>query len=494
MESVANFFGCAYAAICMSSLKSAGRARTVVKLQALEMSVQRTLIRYRMLEPGDHVLVSVSGGADSTGLLLCLRSLAPKLGFTVSVAHLNHRIRGTEADQDEEFVKKLCAELQVPVVSETQDVRRDALARKQNLEESAREARYRFLREVAGRVGARKIALGHTLNDQAETVLMRLVRGSGNDGITAMSAVREGLFIRPFLETSRQEIVAYLKHSGVSYREDSTNSDLQLKRNRIRHELIPYLNNHLNPKVVEALARYARTAQEIGDYLHVQTQSAFEEVQTGVPGGISLSVEKLLSFHPAVQKNILRHAVKHVRGSLRGIGMRTVQDLLLLCRPGSSGRQVKLPEKLLATRQFDQLLFLDTGSLATAGYSHKLRVPGQIHVPEIGVEFQALVVARALPRELNSSADQVYLDADALPGNLVIRSRRSGDRYGGPGRRKVKKMLIDARIPLQARAALPMLASGNIVLWIPGFAPAPVVAVQAKTTRQVVLKMTRRRL
>lgn len=475
----------------MPSLKSAGRARPVLKRQALEMSVQRTLSRHRMLQPGDHVLVSVSGGADSTGLLLCLRSLAPKLGFTLSVAHLNHRIRGTEADQDEEFVKKLCAELQVPFVSEAQDVRRDAVAGKKNLEESAREARYRFLREVAGRVGAHKIALGHTLNDQAETVLMRLVRGSGNDGITAMRPVREDLFIRPFLETSRQEIVAYLKHSGASYREDSTNSDLQLERNRIRHELIPYLSNHLNPKVVEALARYARTAQEIADYLHVQTQTAFEEIRTTVPGGIGLSVEKLLSFHPAVQKNILRYALKHVRESLRGVGMRMIQDLLLLCRPGSSGRQVKLPEKLLATRQFDQLLFLDIGSGATPEFSHELRVPGKIQVPEIGVEFQAVVETReSLPQELQSSADRAYLDADAIPGTLVIRSRRPGDRYGGPGRKKVKKMLIDARIPLQARAALPMLASDNIVLWIPGFPPAPVVAVQAKTTRYVVLKMT----
>src|SRR5687767_7468337 len=272
----------------MPSLKSAGRARPVLGRHALEMSVQRSLSRHKMLQPGDHVLISVSGGADSTALFLCLRSLAPKLGFTVSVAHLNHRIRGSEADQDEEFVKELCAELQVPFVSEAQDVRRDAVAGKKNLEESAREARYRFLREVAGRVGAHKIALGHTLNDQAETVLMRLVRGSGNDGITAMRPIREGLFIRPFLETSRQEIVEYLKHSGASYREDSTNSDLELDRNRIRHELIPYLSGHLNPKVVDALARYARTAQEIGDYLHVQTQTAFEEIQTRVPGGIGL--------------------------------------------------------------------------------------------------------------------------------------------------------------------------------------------------------------
>ena len=211
------------------------------KLCRFEIRVRKTIEKHSMLNPGDHVLVAVSGGADSVALLLCLHKLARALPLSLTIAHLNHRIRGQEGDADEDFVRSLSAGLHLPFCSEAIEVKKQAIEGKHNLEELARLKRYEFLRRTARRIGAQKIAVGHNLNDQAETVLFRFIRGSGIEGLSAIHPVVDGLVIRPLLDCSRKEIVEYLKQKGASYRDDSTNKDVQLARNRIRMELVPYL-------------------------------------------------------------------------------------------------------------------------------------------------------------------------------------------------------------------------------------------------------------
>ncbi len=458
------------------------------KRPRLQFQVARTMTKFGMIRPEEHVLVAVSGGADSTALLLCLHELAPVLGIRLSAAHLNHCLRGEESEADALFVRNLCTELGLALICEAIPVSRNAAAARGNLEETAREVRYDFLTRAARQAGAQKIALGHTQNDQAETVLMRLFRGSGSRGLTGIQPVLAGLFIRPLLECQRPEITSFLGARGAEYREDSTNRDLHYRRNRVRLEVLPYVEKHLNPNAVRTLARHAAVAREVSDYLEKQAVDALEAVREPAREGISLSVKKLLELHPLMQKMSLRLALREIRGSLRGINQRHVEAMVSLYRPGQSGRTIELPGGYLAARQFHSLVLCPNGD-APVSFSYELTLPGRRRVHEAGMDICADFKDRdQLPAKLESTAHRAYLDADRLPQSLTVRSRLPGDRYGGPGRKKVKRMLIDARIPLRARSSLPMVAAPGGVIWIPGFQPAKSVAVNLQTARCLVLE------
>jgi tRNA(Ile)-lysidine synthase len=455
----------------------------------LEIQVERTILKHHMLKGGEHVLVAVSGGADSTALLLCLRELARRLGLKLTAAHLNHSLRGEESDEDEAFVQKLSGEIGIRLISRKLDIRKRATAAGKNLEDAAREVRYSFLRRTAERVGATRIALGHTLNDQAETVLMRLIRGSGLEGLSGIHPVLDDLFIRPLLECSRQDVVQYLAVRQASYREDSSNRDPQYLRNRIRIELIPYLQQNLNPKTIDALARQAELVAETVKYLEAQSLRVFERLRRSGAGALSIPVPGLMRVHPALQKLVLRHALKECRKSLKGIASRHIDSLLTLCRTGQSGSQIQLPGKFVAVRQFSDLLFLAPGAPPQRKFAYKLPCPGQVRVPEAGLDFYASVHARnTLPVRLRSTGSKVFLYANPLPKSLTIRSRVPGDRYGGSNHRKVKKMLIDARIPLRSRWSVPMVTAGDSVIWIPGFKPAKSFTLQQQSAQCLVLE------
>jgi tRNA(Ile)-lysidine synthase len=442
------------------------------RLRPVEILVRRTAQKHHMLAPGDHVLVAVSGGADSVALLFCLHRLARELHISLSIAHLNHRIRGLEGDADEDFVRRLSADLKLPFFSEIIEVQRRAAEAKENLEELARQTRYDFLRRTAQRIGAHKIAVGHTLNDQAETILFRFIRGSGIEGLSAIHPVVEGLVIRPLLECSRDSILEYLKQTGAGYRDDSTNKDLQHSRNRIRRELLPYLEAHFNPQLIPTLAREASLAREAWAFIESAANQAFANLHSRNSEGILINPKDLLELHPALQKQVVRRALRESHGSLRGITSRHIESILSLCGNGCSGDQIRLPHGRTALRQFDTLLLMTHPPQQTPSFIYRLDLPGECHVAEAGVVFRSTVCSAPDPKTMKDNRSrQAFLDSSALPRFLTIRSREPGDRYGGPGHRKVKKLLIDGRIPSLQRSALPMVVAGKDVIWIPGFRP-----------------------
>jgi tRNA(Ile)-lysidine synthase len=234
--------------------------------------VRRAIESHGLIEPGDHLLVGISGGADSVALIRCLHRLAPVLGVSLTAAHLDHGLRGTEGKEDLEFVRKLAASLDLAFIGESVDVSR--LSTPKNLEERARVVRYEFLNRAARSVDAGKIALGHNRNDQAETVLLHLLRGSGITGFSAIRP-RAGNLIRPLLEMPRRNILDYLESLGVPFREDSTNRNLRYRRNRVRHELIPYLEAWFNPQIVASLTRQADMARELNDFLDLESERIY---------------------------------------------------------------------------------------------------------------------------------------------------------------------------------------------------------------------------
>lgn len=446
--------------------------KPTAKLVSLETRVLETIRTYTMLAPGEHVVVAVSGGADSTALLLCLHALAPFFGCNLTVAHLNHCLRGEDGDKDEAFVRRMSEKLGFPYEAERIEVKAEASAAKLNLEQAAREKRYDFLRRVAEKVGAQKIAVGHSRNDQAETALFRFIRGSGIEGLSAIHPVVDGRVIRPLLECSRDDILEYLKQRGCAYREDSSNEDLRYSRNRIRRELIPYLQKNFNPRLVQTLAREARLMRETWALLEAQAREAFNGMVHPVDDGIAMKVEAIMALHPALQKQVLRCALRRCTGSLSGISLANVETVLALCRHSQSGGRIQLPHNAVAMLQFGDLLLLRRAPESCAGFRYELGVPGYCYVAEAGAAFRA---ENHGPPERSSIGDDVirtFLEPSALQTPLIIRSRIAGDRYGGAGCRKVKRMLIDAKIPLIRRDTLPMVVSGGDVVWIPGFRPA----------------------
>jgi len=458
-----------------------------MRLRALEAQVRRTLRRFAMVAEGDHVVAGVSGGADSMAMLHCLVCLAPALRLTLTVAHLNHGIRGAEAGRDQEFVRRAGAGLGLPFVTET--VRLKTEGEPGNMEELARRARYDFLRRTAAQVRAHKIAVGHTLNDQAETVLLRVFRGSGPDGLAAIHPVVDNLVIRPLLECTRNQVVRYLDESGIDFLTDSTNRLLAYRRNRVRHELVPYLEANFNPRVVESLARTAALSREAAEFLDQESRREYDGMKQSSPGSISLPIERILRLHPAVGKLVVRQAFRESRGRLAGLAGRHVEEILLLCRGERSGRRILLPGAFMARRQFDNLI-LQRMPGNVAGFCRRLPVPGICAVPEAGTTVVARVLESAGPADPGGIGKQAILDRDRLPDVLMVRSRLPGDRYGGPGSRKVKKMLIDARIPVPDRETLPMIAAGDrSIAWIPGFKPANSFAVHPNSSRFILLEI-----
>jgi tRNA(Ile)-lysidine synthase len=442
------------------------------RYHSLEIQAKKTIREHNMLNAGEHVLVGVSGGADSTALLFCLKRLAPELGLSLSVAHLNHGIRGAESDEDEVFVRQISDQLGLQFFSEIIDVKQQAAAAGQNMEELARRIRYDFLRRTARRIGAQKIAVGHNLNDQAETALFRFIRGSGLKGLASIYPVLDGWIIRPLLDCSGNSIREYLKNKTVAYREDSSNRDLRYARNRIRRELVPYLENHFNARLTHTIAHEALLARETWSFVESQAKEAFERIHIRVDGGISLQIKALIELHPALKKEVLRQALKVCLGSLRGIDATHIQNILDLSdREGN--RQVQIPRGGLVIRQSDRLVMLRSEPERNLSYVYELCVPGNCAVPEDGTLFSCRV-GFAPNREVmkEKKYTQAFLDPSVLPPTLTIRSRRAGDRYGGPGHRKVKRMLINNKIPRLQRSVLPMLTAGDHVIWIPGFRPA----------------------
>ncbi len=458
--------------------KSRNRVRAIREpvpkpVRIFEQNVLRMLRKHAMLDSGDAVLVAASGGADSTALLLCLHRLTPRLGITIMAAHLNHGLRAGEADADEAFVSELCRSLGIRFLSGQADVRRLAREGKQNLEDAARLARYEFLRQAAASLGCHKIAVGHTLNDQAESVLLRFLRGSGEEGLSGIHPVLDNLVIRPLLERPRSEIQEYLTSLSQAWREDSTNSQLRLRRNRLRHELIPYLAEHFNPRMLETLDRSAAQAREVADYLDAESRRAYLAMREDAkPGIVQVPAHRLAGLHPAIRRRVLRLAIRDVRGSLKGITARHADDLIKLCESGTSGHSIDLPGLIAAGLQFGDLVLQRKMPGPPTGYCYQLPVPGRCAVPEAGLAFSASLGRCAGVPAASARPRRACIDAARLPDVLTIRSRIPGDRYGGPGHRKVKKMLIDARIPLSQRGLQPMVVAGDSVVWIPGFAPA----------------------
>jgi len=474
---------------------------------ALREKVRTTIARYRMLEDGDRVVVAVSGGADSVALLYLLDELRAAVypHLQLHVAHFNHQLRGEEADADEEFVRELAERLRLPFTSERQDVRALARHEKRNLEEVAREVRYQFLRRVAAEVGARRIATGHTLTDQAETFLMRLLRGAGGEGLSGIHPVVDDLIIRPLLSVRREETHAYCHARGIAYRVDRSNLEPGLWRTCVRLEILPRLSA-LNPRALEAIGRAAERLRVDEAYFDEVIGNLWPElIISRHDEAMRLSVEKLRACHPALRSRALREAIRQMCGHTRRVTSQHVEALERLLEPGKSGRRLRLPVPVVAWREFETLTLARPRG-ARESYWVELRPGDPVSVGGFtlwlrrGVEQMPTDTPRDLriAGESPTSAELVLLDDGCLPERLAVRSRRPGDRYTPVGRRrplKLKTLMWAHRIPVSERDYWPLVvtADEDRIVCAPGLPVAADFAVRAETRRVAMIRFERGR-
>lgn len=450
-----------------------------MKTDSIFTTFKRTISRYRMIAPNDKVLVAFSGGPDSTALLHLLLELRRDLPFDLVLAHFNHRLRAA-ADDDERFVRNVAARLGLPLVVKRRAVRTAARVHKLNLEEAARELRYDFLKTAAARMEATKIATGHNLNDQAETILIRLLRGTGRLGLAGIFPVVDWIIIRPLIGISREEIEDYCRRKGLAVRRDETNRDRRLLRNKIRLSLIPYLEKHYEPRLTRKLGRLAMILGDDESALEHETREVYDGLTVRAGGRLQLDGQRLSEISRGLARRVIRAFIAETKGDLRRISFDDVESVLGL----SDGQERMLPSQLVIRRE-GGFLFFTKERPAASPYAFVWDGRHPLPIVPAGMILSGKIMKRA--RAVKPSFDdqsRCFCDAEKIRFPLLVRSRRDGDRYrplGAPGRKKLKEILRAKKIAAAERGALPVICSGNDIVWVPGLPVAEAFKITDRT-------------
>ncbi len=441
---------------------------------------------------GDRVGVAVSGGADSVLLFEFMQQLARSKGLVVNAVHFNHHLRGAESDEDERFVRDLAGGAGIEFIRGEADVARVARDRHRNLEATARELRYRFFFSLVDRGRLDKVATAHTASDQAETVLLRLLRGAGTRGLGGIYPVLEGKVFRPFLNLSRAEIETELGKRQVAFRTDSTNRDARLRRNKVRMELIPWLRKEFGVDVVPLLKGLADRSRDDEEFLEELARERAQPWRVREGRVEKIPVRSLVDYPRTLARRVLRQMIQSARGNLAGITHRHLEALDRLATETQSGRCVALPGNILARRDFE---WFTLGPYEQAGrnsdFAYSVEPPAVVKVPELGVSVRLKIVGpEEFGRAYNSQSERGLVDPAKLPGELVLRNWRAGDRFRPQGCRnflKLKELFRQRRIPVAQRSHWPVLESGNEIVWVRGFPVAASVAVSPSSQRAIVI-------
>ncbi|AMJ42298.1 tRNA lysidine(34) synthetase TilS [Anaerotignum propionicum] len=425
----------------------------------MQSKVWQTIEKYHMCPQGAHIVVGVSGGADSMALLHLLNGFAGEQGWSITAVHVHHGLRGEEADRDRNFVQEICQEWKIPCKVYYFDVSKEAKARRLGTEEAGRLLRYEaFEQERQGGM----IAVAHNKNDQGETVLMRLCRGAGVSGLTGIRPVRE-FIIRPLLFCTRKEIEEYCQDKGLSYCEDSTNRENNYTRNRIRNQVLPLLEE-IYPKATEHIAQTAEIMTEEEEFLQEQARVLFiKALKKSDENEIVLDAECLKSMHRAMGKRVLAMAFDALEGK-KDIGS-VHYELLVGLLGQESGKSLYLPNHIIAELSYGALILKKVREMSSH-FSYPLPLNQEIYVPEAKLFVGTYLCTKKRTQKSQDSCTKVF-DYDKIGCALFCRTRQNGDRLAiKNGRKKLKDFLIDEKIPREERDRLPLIATEDDVLWV----------------------------
>ena len=434
--------------------------------------VKKTINKYRMLESGERVIVGVSGGPDSMALLYVLNQIKKRYNVVLKVAHLNHGFRGEEARREAQFVEEMAQKLELPFALRSFDVPSYKKTSSLSSQEAAREVRYQFLEEVREQFKASKIALGHNADDQAETLMMWLLRGSGLRGLSGIPPVREGVIIRPLIETTREEIEAFIKERGIPFVIDSSNKETKYLRNRLRHEIFPLLRKHYNPQLIKSLVQTASILRTEDEYLENIAQDLLKDIIVSQEReSVVVDSKGLLALPLAIQLRCLRGVLERIKGDLRRISSTHIYDIIKIVSQDEPHKVLKLPEGIRVEKSYHHLVVKHRQSAPPPFHYYFDSIPDQVRIEEIGkdMKFDTLEGGERLIRK--ESPYRVYLDRGKVIMPLTIRNARPGDRFqplGMRGEKKIKDFFIDEKVPLKERKRVPILFFGDLLGWVGG--------------------------
>ncbi|MDO4277912.1 MAG: tRNA lysidine(34) synthetase TilS [Lachnoclostridium edouardi] len=425
--------------------------------------ILNTIRKYKMAEQGDHIIIALSGGADSVCLLHVLKTLSPVLGITLEALHVHHGLRGEEANRDAGYCSRLGEQLGVSVKIVNKDVKQFAKDQKLSLEEAGRILRYQALREAAEEAGKTclgvKIAVAHHIGDRAETILHNLFRGSGIKGIGGIQPVN-GKIIRPLLETDREEILFYLRKNHIDWCQDSTNEENHYTRNKIRNQLIPYVEKEINPMAVKHIEQTGKILSMADSYLEKQGELCFKAWGTVGDGFVGYPAKQLSQEEEILQFYIIRKMIGMLSGTAKDIGFSHIEAVRQLADK-QVGKKTDLPYGLEGIKEYDQVKIKKKADNRQETVIEK--------------DLEKFVEIQVFPwekhKEIPKNQYTKWFDYDKIENALCLRFRRTGDyiTLKDGGRKTLKKFMIESKIPRPDRDRIPVLADGNHIVWIVGY-------------------------
>ncbi|MCK4249553.1 MAG: tRNA lysidine(34) synthetase TilS [Candidatus Omnitrophica bacterium] len=484
--------------------------------------VEKTVLDHNLFKTGDSVILGLSGGPDSTAMLLILLALKKNFKLKLTAVHLNHCLRGFESESDQNYVRSLARRFRIPYYSKRTDIAELARINKTSLEETAREARYEFFLEIARQQKAQKIAVAHTADDQAETVLMRIIQGTGLRGLAGIRPARNFdlkknkniKVLRPLIELTRAEVMIFLREKKYRPRQDSSNLNLDILRNSIRKELLPLLAKRYNPGIKNSLCRLSAQLTPVYDLLHHQAKTELRKiVSAGSEKYCVLNIKQLLKLDQGLRPEIIRLALEKLKGDLKGITCQHLLDIENMLARSRGWACLNLPRGLTVTREHNYLTFYGPGSLPDklkaeniadsirGSFPMRLKIPGTTIIKPLGLMVKTALITdvkkdkikeiinlkkmEVSPRPVgvpgSAKAGQVeklrrkpaflveYFDYDKLARPLELRLKEPGDRIrplGLKGLKKIKDIFINHKVPAALKPVIPLILSGKDIIWV----------------------------
>jgi tRNA(Ile)-lysidine synthase len=439
--------------------------------------VLSTIKKHSLIEQGESIVVGVSGGPDSVCLLNILHSISGIMDLKIFAVHINHMMRASESDADENYVKEFCKIRGITLFTEAVDIKEISKHEGISVEEAGREARYRFFKKHAQRTGASKIAIAHNKNDQTETVLMNIIRGTGLNGLKGID-YKLGPIIRPLLDIERREIEEYCNENSLNPRTDSSNNQSIYTRNKIRLDLIPYIDRMFQTNITESVYRMAGIIKEDIDFIDNTVSNLYNQcIIKEENDEVRLNWGVLKGYHIALMKRIIRNAVKTVKGNLKGVENKHIESTIELAFEGNTGSKVCLTDNIRIEKSYNILKVYNAKKINALQYFEiRLDIPGSNHISMLDSAVEADIFEKkddwVVLLKNNHQSFVQFFDYEKLKTGIYIRYRNDGDifkPFKSNGTKKLKEYFIDNKVPRDLRDTIPLISSGNEIVWIIGY-------------------------